>query len=78
MKMLTKTLIKIGNTQGIILDKPITKLIGAEVGTTFKVTVKGDKVILERLKPEQRRKMVMDAAREVIKKQSKVLKKLAQ
>lgn len=76
--MLAKPLTKIGNSQCVVLDKSVLALVGAEdPDTVFKVTVEGNKIVLEVMSQDERDKLVMKAAGEQMKIHSKVLKKLA-
>jgi antitoxin component of MazEF toxin-antitoxin module len=46
--MLTKHLTKIGDSTGIIIDRPILGLLGLERGDEVQLRVEGNKLILER------------------------------
>ncbi|MEP7122859.1 MAG: AbrB/MazE/SpoVT family DNA-binding domain-containing protein [Byssovorax sp.] len=46
--MLTKHLTKIGDSTGIIIDRPILSLLGLERGDEVQLRVEGSKLIIER------------------------------
>ena len=48
MRMLTKHLTKIGDSTGIIIDRPILGLLGLERGDEVQLRVEGHKLIIER------------------------------
>jgi antitoxin component of MazEF toxin-antitoxin module len=77
--MLAKPLTKIGNSQGILLDKQILALVGAtSPDTVFKITVEGeDKIILKVMSAEEKDRLVLEAAEEQMRVHSKTFEKLA-
>lgn len=48
MRMLTKHLTKIGDSTGIIIDRPILSLLGLERGDAVQLRIEGSKLIIER------------------------------
>jgi antitoxin component of MazEF toxin-antitoxin module len=46
--MLTKHLTRIGDSTGIIIDRPILSLLGLERGDEVQLRVEGSKLIIER------------------------------
>ena len=48
IRMLTKHLTRIGDSTGIILDRPILSLLGLEPGDEVQLRVEGNKLIIER------------------------------
>ena len=77
--MKTSALRKIGNSQGIILDKTILDLVEANRDdAVFKVEIKNGKIVLSLLTKAEQKKVIHKTAQSVAKKQSKILKKLAQ
>ena len=48
MRMLTKRLTKIGDSTGIIIDRPILSLLGLERGDEVQLRIEGSKLIIER------------------------------
>ena len=48
MRMLTKHLTKIGDSTGIIIDRPILSLLGLERGDEVQLRIEGTKLIIER------------------------------
>ena len=76
--MKTLALRKIGNSQGVILEKTILDLIGAdEQNTVFELKIKDDQVILRPLSRSEQKAMIKTAASQVAKDQAPILKKLA-
>ena len=76
--MLAKPLTKIGNSQGVLLDKNILALVGATSSdTVFKVTVDNDKIVLQVMSQAERDQLVMEAAAEQMKVHGKVFEKLS-
>ncbi len=76
--MKTLPLRKIGNSQGIILEKTILELIGADEKTAvFAVQVDNGALVLRPLSREEQKAMIKKAARAVAEDQAPILKKLA-
>lgn len=75
--MLTKTLKKVGNSQAIFLDKTILGLIGAQEDTVFKVSIEGQKLVLEPMTQKEFNQEAMNVANRVMKTHAPTLKKLA-
>lgn len=76
--MKTLPLRKIGNSQGIILEKTILELIGADEKTAvFAIQVDNGALILRPLSREEQKAMIKKAARAVAEDQAPILKKLA-
>ena len=75
--MLTRALKKVGNSQAIFLDKTLLGLVGAHEETVFKVTVDGNRLVLEPLSAKEFNDEAMTVARRVMKKHAPTLKKLA-
>ena len=48
MRMLIKQLTKIGDSTGIIIDRPILNLLGLERGDEVQLRIEGTKLIIER------------------------------
>lgn len=77
--MFVKPLTKIGNSQGVLLDKQILALVDAtSPDTVFKITIEGDKIVLKPMSLAERDRLVMEAAEEQMKVHAKVFKKLAE
>ena len=67
---MVKNLQKIGNSRGIVIDKPILKLLNLDENTSFEVTAKNNGLFLRPL-------TAREAYRKVAKKHRKSLDKLA-
>jgi len=77
-KMKTLALRQIGNSQGIILEKTILELIGADEKTAvFALRVEKGELILRPLSREEQKAMIKKAAKSVSEDQAPILKKLA-
>ena len=76
--MKTLALRQIGNSQGIILEKTILDLIGADQkNTVFAVEIAGDTIKLKPLSQAEQNKIIEDAADEITNEQAPILEKLA-
>jgi len=66
--MLTKHLTKIGDSTGIIIDRPLLSLLGLERGDEVELRIEGTKLIIERAsgidgQPRRRAKFTKAKAR---------------
>ncbi|MDZ4661058.1 MAG: AbrB/MazE/SpoVT family DNA-binding domain-containing protein [Pseudomonadota bacterium] len=76
--MKTLALRQIGNSQGIILEKTILELIGADQkNTVFAIRVEDGELILRPLNAKEQKEMIKRAAKEITQEQAPILKKLA-
>jgi antitoxin component of MazEF toxin-antitoxin module len=75
--MLIKVISALGNSSCIPLDQSILKLLGVDKGDVVRITFEGSKMIVEKLSEAEHKDMIMTSGRKVIKKHSKVLKRLA-
>jgi len=76
--MKTLALRQIGNSQGIILEKTILELIGAdEKNTVFTVQIEDGALVLRPLTRADQKAMIKKAAKAVTEDQAPILKKLA-
>lgn len=76
--MKTLALRKIGNSQGIILEKTILELVGAdEQNTVFALSIEGGEIRLRPLTRAEQKDMIKKAAKKVTADQAPILKKLA-
>ncbi len=73
-----KSLTKHGNSLALIIEKPILELLGADSDTPFEVTTDGQALVLTPLKDPKRQKRFTSALKQVNKKYSGTLKKLAE
>jgi antitoxin component of MazEF toxin-antitoxin module len=74
----TKTISKVGNSQGIIFDAALMDLARVKVGDQLTVTVhEGGPIILTPVRPTVDPKKAAAAARRLIKKNSALFKRLS-
>ena len=73
-----KNLVTIGNSLGIIIEKPILDLLRIERDTPLNVRTDGDRLIIEPLAKEERAALLKSAVSRVIKNHDETLRKLAQ
>ena len=77
--MKTLALRKIGNSQGIILEKTILELIGAdEQDVVFLLKIEDGEIRLRPLTRAEQKEMVRKASKKVTEDQAPILKKLAE
>jgi len=77
--MKTVALRKIGNSQGILLDKTLLDLAGAEPDSAvFEVKVNDGEILLKPLSRKQQKDLIRKASSEISKEQQPILKKLAE
>jgi antitoxin component of MazEF toxin-antitoxin module len=75
---MTKTISKVGNSQGIIFDAALMDLARVKVGDQVTVTVHaGGSIILTPVRPAIEAKEAAQSARRLIKKNSALFKRLA-
>jgi len=75
---MTKTISKVGNSQGIIFDAALMALARVKVGDQLNVTLhEGGSIILTPVRPTIAPKMAAAAAKRLIKKNSALFKRLA-
>ncbi|MCB9727839.1 MAG: AbrB/MazE/SpoVT family DNA-binding domain-containing protein [Deltaproteobacteria bacterium] len=74
---MVKTLSAIGNSLGIIIDKPILDLLKIERDTPLEITTDGDTLTIrpQRQTPEQR---LMAAAEQIMDEQDETFRRLAE
>ncbi len=76
--MKTVALRKIGNSQGVILDKSILDLVEASgPNTVFKLKIKNGAIVLEPLSDADKQKIALNAAEKITKEQKGILDKLS-
>ncbi len=73
-----KNLTVIGNSLGIIIEKPILDLLRIERDTPLNIRTDGDRLIIEPLAKEERAARLKSAVDRVMKNHDKTLRKLAQ
>ncbi len=75
---MTKTISKVGNSQGIIFDTALMDLARVKVGDQVTVTVhEGGSIVLTPIRPAIKTKEAAAAARRLIKKNSVLFKRLS-
>ncbi len=75
---MTKTISKVGNSQGIIFDAALMDLARVKVGDQLNVTLhEGGSIILTPVRPTIAPKMAVASAKRLIKKNSALFKRLA-
>lgn len=75
---MTKTISKVGNSQGIIFDSALMDLARVKVGDQMTVTVhEGGSIILTPVRPAIAAKEAATSARRLIKKNSALFKRLS-
>ncbi|HWL94598.1 MAG TPA: hypothetical protein VNT79_13830 [Phycisphaerae bacterium] len=75
---MTKTISKVGNSQGIIFDAALMDLARVKVGDQMTVTVhEGGSIVLTPIRPAIQSKEAAAAARRLIKKNSALFKRLS-
>ena len=72
-----KNLTVIGNSLGIIIEKPILDLLGISKETQLEVITDGQRLIIEPVKTEERAEKIKAATRRVMKNHDKTLRELA-
>ncbi len=73
-----KTLKKHGNSMALVIEKPILDLLGANADTAFDITTDGQALILTPVNDMERKDAFQAALKDVNKKYSKALQKLAE
>jgi antitoxin component of MazEF toxin-antitoxin module len=75
---MTKTITKVGNSQGIILDAALMDLARVKVGDQLTITVhEGGSIVLTPMRPTIDPKAAASAAKRLIKKNSALFKRLS-
>jgi antitoxin component of MazEF toxin-antitoxin module len=75
---MTKTISKVGNSQGIIFDAALMDLARVKVGDQMTVTVhEGGSIILTPIRPTIPAKTAATSAKRIIKKNSTLFKRLS-
>ena len=72
-----KKLTAIGNSLGIVIEKPILELLNIDRKVTLDMSTDGHRLIIEPLRPN-RRKRLADAAKRVMDAHDKTLRALAE
>lgn len=76
---MTKKLMKVGNTQAIVIDKPIMDLLGITMETELEIRTDGRGLFIQPvLTEEERKRRVLAAWRKVMVDHGETLKKLAE
>lgn len=72
-----KKLSAIGNSLGIVIEKPILELLGIDRETELDVKTDGERLVIEPVRKSGRRERVSKAIDEVLSKHAETMKKLA-
>jgi antitoxin component of MazEF toxin-antitoxin module len=72
-----KSLSAIGNSLGIVIEKPILELLNITRETELEMTTDGHRLIIEPIRPTHREK-VLSAAERVMNRHDETLRKLAE
>lgn len=72
-----KNLTVIGNSLGIIIEKPILDLLGIAKETQLEMITDGKRLIIEPIKEEKKADKIKAATRRVMKNHDKTLRELA-
>ena len=72
-----KNLITVGNSLGIIIEKPILDLLGISRETQLEMITDGNRLILQPVKEEDKTAKIKAATRRVMKNHDKTLRELA-
>ena len=77
--MKTLALRQIGNSKGVILDKTILELIGADdENVIFALKIENNEIVLRPLTRKEQKDMIKKAGKQVGNEQAPILKKLAE
>lgn len=75
---MTKTISKIGNSQGLVLDTALMDLVKLKVGDQVNITVhEGGTIVLTPVRPVIDPKMGAETARRLISKNSELFRRLS-
>lgn len=74
---MTKKLTTVGNSLGIIIEKPILDLLGISKDTPLEMITDGTRLIIEPQTKDERRSQIRAATKRVIKNHDKTLQELA-
>ena len=72
-----KTLTAIGNSLGLIIDRPILELLRIDKDTPLEIETDGKALIIRPVPPEERKARVRDATKRMMDAHDKTLRKLA-
>jgi antitoxin MazE len=72
-----KTLTTIGNSLGLIIDRPILELLHIDKDTPLEIETDGKSLIIRPVTPEDRKSQVRDATKRMMDAHDKTLRKLA-
>jgi len=74
---MTKTLTAIGNSLGLIIDKPILELLRIDKDTPLELETDGKTLIIRPVRKEDRRSRVREATEKMMDAHDETLRKLA-
>ncbi|MEQ1607024.1 MAG: AbrB/MazE/SpoVT family DNA-binding domain-containing protein [Pyrinomonadaceae bacterium] len=73
-----KNLTIIGNSLGVIIERPILDILGFSRETELEVTTDGKRLIIERVTEKSRENRIRSLTKEVISSHEKTFRKLAE
>ena len=73
-----KNLTVIGNSLGLIIEKPILDILGFSRDTELEMTTDGRRLVIEPIAAEERSERIRALTRKVIKSHEKTFRKLAE
>lgn len=73
-----KNLTTIGNSLGVIIERPILDILGFSRDTELEVTTDGKRLIIERVAENSRENRIRSLTKEVISSHEKTFRKLAE
>lgn len=72
-----KRLSAVGNSLGIVIEKPILELLDIDRDTELELRTDGERLIIEPIRPAGRQQRVSRAIDQVLTKHARTMKKLA-
>lgn len=72
-----KQLTKIGNSLGIIIERPILELLNIDRETPLELTTDGDGLIIRPVRPDARAKRIREASTRVADRHAEAFERLA-
>ena len=72
-----KRITPIGNSQGVIIDKTVLKLLGADEATHLDLSIENGAIVLRPVDEKGRRQKFASTAKRVLRKHGDLLRRLA-
>lgn len=76
--IMRKNLTVIGNSLGLIIEKPILDILGITKETQLEMRTDGHRLVIEPVDPEERKERVRSITRKLINTHEKTFRKLAE